>query len=120
MAQWGNRDQLSDAPKFIADGDTGESGQDIYGTTPIGVFGVDTAETAAARGDGKGSVPPGWVLREEGPGLRAGRVHHEVLVAMSKNGMTTDAADFANTSTETVADANTALNIADDTEFPDS
>jgi len=118
MSQWGNRDQLSDAPKFIADGDTGESGQDIYGTTPIGTFGVDTDESAAARGDGKGSVPTGWVLREEGTGNRAGRVHHEVLVALSKNAFTTgDAVDFANTATTLVADP---AGTADDTEFPDS
>lgn len=119
MSQWGDKDQLSDAPKFIADGDTGESGQDIYGTTPIGTFGVDADESAAARADGKGSVPSGWILREEGTGLRAGRVHHEVLVALSKNafggaeGDITDAVDFVGADA-----ANTGA--ADDTLFPDS
>lgn len=122
MAQWGNRDQKSDAPKFVVDSNTGQTGQEQFGNT---VFGVDANETAAARGDGKGSVPPGWVRRVEGTGGRSGRVTHEVLVAMSSNAfrdsanaeLFVDATDFANTSTTDVA--NTA-GTADDTEFPDS
>jgi hypothetical protein len=119
MAQWGDRDQLSDAPKFTVNADTGQSGQDIFGATPIGTFGVSVAEVAAARGDGKGSVGTGWVLREEGTGGRAGRVTHETLVAMSHASMVTDATDFANTSSEAVANttgtADDAANL-----FPDS
>ena len=117
MAQWGDRDQQSDAPKFVVKAETGETGQDVYGNTEIGVFGVDDAEAVAARGDGKGSVPPGWVLRTEGTGGRAGRVHHEVLVAMTGAFSTGDATDFANTSTDDVANT---TGTADDTQFPDS
>jgi len=116
MAQWGDRDQLSDAPKFVVTDDN-QTGQDRFGNTTVGVFGVDDAESAAARGDGKGSVPPGWVLRTEGSGGRAGRVTHEVLVAMTGAFSTGDATDFANTSTDDVANTTGA---ADDSQFPDS
>jgi hypothetical protein len=117
MAQWGDRDQLSDAPKFVVNADNGDTGQDNFGETPIGTFGVSVAEVAAARGDGKGSVGTGWVLREQGTGARSGRVTHETLVAMSHASMVTDATDFANTSIEDVANTS---GTADDTQFPDA
>ena len=63
MSLFGKRDQKSDAPKFTAKAETGESGQDLFGNSTDGVFGVDQAESQAARGDGKGSVPPGWVRK---------------------------------------------------------
>ena len=57
----------------------------------------ETAATAsAARGAGATSGGPahsGWVKKTEGSGQRAGRVQYEVLVALSKNGITGDAAD---------------------------
>lgn len=44
--------------------------------------------------DGVGGVAhTGWVKRTVGTGARAGRVQYEVLVALSKNGITGDAAD---------------------------
>ena len=49
MSLFGKRDQKSDAPKFTAKAETGESGQDLFGNTTDGVFGVDQAESAAAR-----------------------------------------------------------------------
>lgn len=56
-----------------------------------------TAATAtAARGTGStGSSAPhsGWVKRTVGTGAHAGRVKYEVLVALSKNALTSDAAD---------------------------
>lgn len=113
MSQWGNRDQYSDAPKFAVN-DKGETGQEQFGNT---VFGVDASESAAARGDGKGSVPPGWVKVITGTGGRSGRVTHETLVAMSSGSITTDSTDFANTATTDVA--NTA-GTADDVTFPDA
>lgn len=48
------------------------------------MFGVDTTEMAYANtGDTEADAVPhsGWVLRKEGTGGRAGRVHYEVLVA---------------------------------------
>jgi len=57
----------------------------------------ETAATAiAGRGAGATSGGPahsGWVKKTEGVGQRAGRVQYEVLVALSKNGITGDAAD---------------------------
>jgi hypothetical protein len=117
MAQWGNRDQASDAPKFVVKAETGETGQDIYGNTTDGVFGVDKDETAAARGDGKGSVPPGWVRKYTRTRDGVTSDVHEVMVAFSSGSITTDATDFANTSTDDVANT---TGTADDAEFPDS
>lgn len=62
----------------------------ITGVT-VGQYGVDTNEARA-----NGSIPhAGWVLRTEGSGGRAGRVQHEVLVAMSSIGTAVDAEDVA-------------------------
>lgn len=108
MAQWGKNDQLSDVPKFAVD-DKGNTGADEYGTT---VFGVDAAEVAA------GNAPHcGWVRRTEGTGGRAGRVHEEVLVALSSSAFASgDAADFAGAE----ASDDPLVGTADDTEYPDS
>ena len=111
MSLFGKRDQYSDAPKFVAKAETGETGQDLFGTE---VFGVSDAESQAARGDGKGSVPPGWVKVTTGTGGRAGRVTHETLACA---GITGDATDFANTSTLDVANT---TGTADDATFADS
>jgi len=111
MSLFGKRDQYSDAPKFTAKAETGESGQDLFGTE---VFGVSDAESQAARGDGKGSVPPGWVKVTTGTGGRSGRVTYETLACA---GITGDATDFANTSTADVANTTGA---ADDSTFADS
>lgn len=113
MAQWGDKDQYSDAPKFDVD-DKGNTGQDQYGNT---VFAVDAQEVAA------GSSPhSGWIRRVAGTGGRSGRVQEEVLVAMGgstfskdDSGNYVDATDFANTA----AEANTS-GTADDTLYPDS
>lgn len=114
MSQWGNKDQFSDAPKFITDAASGETGQTRYGTD---VFAVDAQEVAVGT-----AAHTGWVRRVEGTGGRAGRVQEEVLVAMSgssfsKNeaGAFVDATDFANN--DAVA---TTGGTADDVEFPDS
>lgn len=114
MSLFGKRDQKSDAPKFTAKAETGESGQDLFGNATDGVFGVDQAESKAARGDGKGSVPPGWVRKY--PRTRGGVTVdvHETLAALKISG---DATDFANTSTSDVANT---TGSADDSEFADS
>lgn len=113
MAQWGNQDQYSDAPKSKVD-DKGNTGQDLYGDQ---VFAVDAQEVEAGE-----ATHSGWVYRVEGTGGRSGRVQEEVIVAMngssfSKNdaGEFVDATDFANTDAVAATDG-----AADDTEYPDS
>lgn len=91
MPLWGLTDAAGSAPKYTTTAANGNKGSDDFGTT---VFGVDAAESVAARGDDKGSVAPGWVRKVTGTGGRAGRVTHETLVAMSnQGGISTDAED---------------------------
>jgi len=93
MALWGLTDASGSAPKFTTSAENGNKGSDDFGTS---VFGVDAAESVAARGDDKGSVAPGWVKKTTGTGGRSGRVTHETLVAMSnQGGISTDAEDVA-------------------------
>jgi hypothetical protein len=58
---------------------------------------ASTAATAvAAKGTGEtgtSAAHAGWVKRTVGTGARAGRIQYEVLCALSKNGITSDAAD---------------------------
>ena len=49
--------------------------------------------TGAAGDQGSSAAHSGWIRRKELTGAHAGRVQYEVLVAMSKNGITSDAAD---------------------------
>jgi len=99
MALWSNTDANTSAPKYAvaggdgvaADGDTlfNNTTQDAYVTgKAIGVFGVDPVEQEESNDNGGHA---GWVLRTEGSGSRAGRVHVETLVAMGS--MTGDATD---------------------------
>tara|TARA_R110000787_G_scaffold65873_3_gene148154 strand:- start:8350 stop:9915 length:1566 start_codon:yes stop_codon:yes gene_type:complete len=58
--------------------------------------GETLATAVAAKGTGAtgtSAAHSGWVKRTVGTGQRAGRIQYEVLVAMSKNGITGDAAD---------------------------
>lgn len=111
MALWGSNDQFSDAPKFVVDAATGETGQEQYGNT---VFGVDALEVNAA---GATVSAVGWIRRTEGTGGRAGRVQEEPLVALS--GATAfasgDATDFANTEAQA-----SPTGDADDAFYPDA
>ncbi len=60
----------------------------------VGQYGVDTSEVSAVRAAGEARpAHAGWVVRTEGQGGRAGRIQHEVLVAMGS--MTGDAEDTA-------------------------
>lgn len=102
MALWGNKDAANNSTIFAAaqvkkKANTANRDALFSNTTPdafitgatIGQFGVDTQEVQA-----NGDIPhPGWVLRTVGSGGRAGRVHHEVLVAM--NSITEDFEDVA-------------------------
>ena len=111
MALWSNTDANTSAPKFAPASGLGVSanGLELYANTTagafvsgaaIGVFGVDTTEQSVA-GNPKGGHA-GWVLRTEGTGGRAGRVHIETLVAMGS--MTGDGSPTANDDS-TFADA---------------
>ena len=61
MAQYGNRDQYSDAPTYTVDASTGQSGQELFGNS---VYAVDKSEAAATAGVDH----PGWVHRQVGTG----------------------------------------------------
>lgn len=67
----------------------------------VGVFGVSEAETANTVGEGSKVAHAGWVIRTEGTGGRAGRVHMETLVAMSSisGDSATDDVNSANSNT---------------------
>lgn len=110
MAQYGKRDQYSDAPKFVVDSSTGQTGQAQFGNT---VFLADATEVGVTGGVDH----VGWVRVVEGSGGRSGRTTYEVLVALNGKSVTTDATDFANTSTSDVANTS---GTADDTVLPDS
>lgn len=100
MSLWGNKDNAANSAIFatmqVNEGTTTANQALLFGNTTsgafvtgatIGQFGVDTTETAAT----DGVTHAGWVLRTEGSGGRAGRVFHEVLVAMGS--MSDDAED---------------------------
>lgn len=74
MAQYGKRDQYSDAPKFVVDAGTGQKGQEQFGNT---VFLADGDEQAATAG----IVHSGWQRRTVG---RGGLI--EVIVTTSGTG----------------------------------
>jgi hypothetical protein len=93
MAQWTMTDSEAGYPLWSNNVLGVSNSEHIYGSTTedafitdlkVGVFGVDTTEMAYANtGDTEADAVPhsGWVLRKEGTGGRAGRVHYEVLVA---------------------------------------
>ena len=107
MSLFGKRDQYSDAPKFIVDSVTGDTGQEQFGNT---IFGADETEVGVNRKISH----TGWVKITTGSGGRADRTFYEVMVA---GGITGDATDFANTSSANVANT---TGTADDTPLPDA
>lgn len=74
MAQWGKVDQEDNAPKYVVDATTGETGIDQYGDE---VFAIDKTEAGIL----KGVSAPGWVRRVALTGANAGRYQYETLVA---------------------------------------
>ena len=100
MALWGNLDASNNAPVFAGTGGLGLAANTqaalynnvTFATTStdvgvagmaIGVFGVDAAEKANnSTAANTAGAHAGWVLRKEGTGGRAGRIHTETLVAM--------------------------------------
>lgn len=92
MALWGSIDQANNAPKFqVTEGSRVDAnGWVTYANTTesvfvtgekFGVFGASPEERANTTGEGNKLAHTGWVLRTEGTGGRAGRVHYETLVA---------------------------------------
>jgi hypothetical protein len=109
MALWGNLDASNNAPVFADTGGLGLTANTqgaLFNNTTIattstdvgvagmavGVFGVDATEMANTESVANtAGGHAGWVLRKEGTGGRAGRVHVETLVAMGS--MTGDSDD---------------------------
>jgi len=104
MAQWTMTDEAAGSPSWAnttlnvtknqAELFVNVTEDDVITDQKVGVFGVDPTEMAYANtGSTEADAVPhaGWVLRKEGTGGRAGRVHYEVLVAASS--ITGDAAD---------------------------
>lgn len=107
MAQWGNTDDAANSVFWVGSlvnttANTATqtelfnntTADDVVENIAVGQFGVSAAEVTVGRElGGERPAHAGWVLRTEGTGGRAGRVQHEVLVAMST--ITGDAADDA-------------------------
>lgn len=97
MSQWGNTDDAANSVIWAAgnlnktpntanrDALFGNTTADAFVTgETVGMYGVDANEAKAARaGAGDKVSSPGWQLRREGSGGRAGRVQIETLVALS-------------------------------------
>lgn len=101
MSSWGNYDNAANAPYWAVNSTImnvvqterqnsaptaanvallyGNTTADVYTTgQTIGLFGVDAQESLATH-----AQHTGWTLRTVGSGGRAGRITHEVLVALS-------------------------------------
>jgi len=103
MAQWSMTDNANGAPSWANTTlNLAKNKNELYGNTTIGaaranaalgVFGVSTSEMAygnTASTEADSITHAGWVLRTQGEGGRAGRVHYEVLVAASSMGADAD------------------------------
>ena len=102
MSSWGNKDSAANAPLWAVNSAIAPNNPThargtranvtlLYANTTagayttgetIGLFGIDAQEQAVS--ESTYDVPhSGWVIRTTGSGGRAGRVQHEVLVALS-------------------------------------
>lgn len=106
MALWGKNDQPNNAPKFVVNAATGAIGNAQFGNT---LFGTSVAESQAARGDGKGSVAPGWVVET----TIGSRKRYETLAVVRVQGDATVDGNGAYI-------AATSNGAADDTTLPDA
>lgn len=105
MALWGNVDNAANSTIFAAsqvkltpntDNQVllfNNTTSDLFVTgAKVGQFGIDTNEQQqSVASSTERPTHAGWVLRTEGSGLKAGRVHYETLVAMGS--MTGDASN---------------------------
>lgn len=120
MAQWGNSDNAANSvswgPVLVKKKANTTNQTALYGnTTPdafisgttIGQYGVDKDEAVA----NEAITHAGWVLKTEGSGGRAGRVHYETLVASGSITGDGDSSAIANVSiTFTAQPANASGN----------
>lgn len=95
MAQWTMTDNANGAPSWANTTlNVAKNRDELYANVTIGAaraniaygtFGVSTSEMAFANNTSEANKVPhaGWVLRTQGQGGRAGRVHYEVLIAAS-------------------------------------
>lgn len=135
MSSWGNNDNAANAPywavnstivnaenaRSIAAAPTAANVALLYGNTTadvytagetIGLFGVDAQESLATH-----AQHTGWVLRTTGSGGRAGRVQHEVLVALSEmKGADGDAQQYPNVAI-TISGPESAYSVIANTGF---
>ena len=115
MPLWSNIDANTSVPKSAPSLVSLENTQDnsnlMYANTTadafvtnetIGVFGVDSTEQGIAGNAGNTGAHAGWIIRTEGSGGRAGRVHSETLVAM---GSISSDGDSNNNDDDTFADS---------------
>jgi len=77
---------VSEKPLYVAYGSVGLDANNVYGVSTSEMNYANTADT-----ESDNVTHAGWVLRTEGSGGRAGRVHYETLVAASS--ITGDADD---------------------------
>ena len=77
---------VNEKPLYIAYGSVGLDANNVYGASTAEMAYANTADTEADL-----ITHAGWVLRTEGSGGRAGRIHYETLVAASS--ITSDADD---------------------------
>lgn len=96
MAQWTLTDNANGAPSWANTTlNVAKNKDELYANVTIGaaraniaygIFGVSASEIAyanTASTEADIATHAGWVLRTQGQGGRAGRVHYEVLVAAS-------------------------------------
>lgn len=103
MAQWAMTDNANSAPSWANTTlNVAKNRNELYANVTIGAsranvaygtFGVSSEEMLSANVSSENVLIPhaGWVLRTQGEGGRAGRVHYQVLVAASS--MTGDGSD---------------------------
>jgi len=94
MAQWRMIDNANGAPSWANTTlNLAKNKNELFGNTTIGThranaalgtFGISAGEmTFANTSENKRITHAGWVLRTQGQGGRAGRIHYETLVAAS-------------------------------------
>lgn len=130
MSSWGNYDNAANAPYWAVNSTIvhtptaanvarptaanvavlfGNTTPNVYiQNTTIGLFGVDAQEVGATMSTDH-PCHQGWVLKTTGQGGRAGRVTHEVLVALSNMYGDSDAQVYPNVSITLVGPDNQSV-----------
>lgn len=137
MSSWGNNDNAANAPYWAVNSTivhaddvvsfgaapTAENVARLYANTTanvyvqnetIGLFGIDNQEARVAEVGSSKIAHTGWILKTTGQGGRAGRVQHEVLVALSNMIGDGDGQTYANVVITLTAPSSTSVVTADD------